>query len=133
MDIQVCEGGIIEPVKAGTNLFYTITPTNNGPDAAPDVKVIDTLPAGVTFQSATATQGSYVSGTGVWSVGDLPVEAVDLITNGGFETGDFTGWTVVTTADPGTTELTPYAVASGGSGWFGKLTFIIQRQGSRRT
>ena len=38
------------------------------------------------------------------------------ILNGGFESGDFTGWTTVT--GPGG-ELTPWQVASAGSGFFG--------------
>ena len=41
-----------------------------------------------------------------------PVEIV----NGGFEMGDFTGWTVVT--GPGG-ELEPWTISGGGSGWFG--------------
>ena len=33
----------------------------------------DLLPAGVTFQSFTATQGSYDEPTGVWTVGTVGV------------------------------------------------------------
>ncbi|HEY5595011.1 MAG TPA: DUF11 domain-containing protein, partial [Nitrospiria bacterium] len=51
-----------DPVTAGNNLTYTITVTNDGPDAATDAIVTDTLPAGVTFVSSSASQGS-CSGT----------------------------------------------------------------------
>jgi uncharacterized repeat protein (TIGR01451 family) len=51
------------PIFVGQQLVYTLTVTNNGPtDAANDVYVTDTLPASVTFVSATASQGS-CSGT----------------------------------------------------------------------
>ncbi len=57
---------------SGTNVTFTLTVTNNGgPDAANNIEVTDLLPAGLTFVSATAAQGSYNSGTGIWSVGSL--------------------------------------------------------------
>ena len=37
-----------------SNLTYTVTVTNNGPSAATNVVLTDTLPANVTFVSATA-------------------------------------------------------------------------------
>ncbi|HKI03810.1 MAG TPA: ExeM/NucH family extracellular endonuclease [Thermoanaerobaculia bacterium] len=43
-----------EPVIAGTNLTYTITVTNNGPDAAPAATWTDPLPAGTTFVSVSS-------------------------------------------------------------------------------
>ena len=48
------------PATASTNspLTYTIVATNNGPGAATGVGVTDTLPAGVTFNSASATTGT---------------------------------------------------------------------------
>ena len=41
------------------------------PDAAAGVSVNDLLPAGLSFVSASASQGSYVSGSGVWTVGSV--------------------------------------------------------------
>ena len=40
---------------AGSNIDYTLTVTNNGPSDAAAVSMTDTLPAGVTFVSATGT------------------------------------------------------------------------------
>ncbi|MFI5371632.1 MAG: hypothetical protein ACHQ52_08745, partial [Candidatus Eisenbacteria bacterium] len=56
----------------GATVSFTITLSNAGPDTATGVAVTDLLPAGLLNQSATASQGSYASGTGVWSVGTVP-------------------------------------------------------------
>jgi uncharacterized repeat protein (TIGR01451 family) len=56
---------------AGTNVTFTVTATNLGPSAVSALTVTDLLPSGYTFVSATPSQGSYVSGTGVWTVGAL--------------------------------------------------------------
>lgn len=50
---------------------FTLTVTNNGPDAGSSIVISDPIPLGVTFASATPSQGSYVSATGVWTVGSL--------------------------------------------------------------
>jgi uncharacterized repeat protein (TIGR01451 family) len=55
----------------GTNVTFTITLTNNGPVTATTVAVTDFLPAGLTFVSATPSQGSYNAATGVWTVGTI--------------------------------------------------------------
>lgn len=55
----------------GTNATFTITVTNNGPSDATGVAVRDQLPAGLTYVSSTPSVGTYNSGTGVWSVGNL--------------------------------------------------------------
>jgi uncharacterized repeat protein (TIGR01451 family) len=55
----------------GDTVTYTIEVTNNGPNGAIGVVVADSIPAGLTFVSSTAGQGSYDSGTGFWTVGAL--------------------------------------------------------------
>jgi len=55
----------------GSTITFTITLTNAGPATATGVTVTDLLPAGLTFVSATPSQGSYTSATGVWSVGTI--------------------------------------------------------------
>ncbi|MGK4567239.1 Ig-like domain-containing protein [Flavobacterium sp. 3HN19-14] len=56
---------------AGSNIVFTLTATNLGAANATGVVVNDLLPAGYTFVSATPSAGSYNSGTGVWTIGNL--------------------------------------------------------------
>jgi uncharacterized repeat protein (TIGR01451 family) len=60
-DLSITKTGPAE-VTVGENITYTITVTNNGPAAASAVQVIDPIPAGTTFVSATPDQGSCVQG-----------------------------------------------------------------------
>ena len=55
----------------GSNVTYTVSANNNGPSDAHSVVVTDLLPNGLTFVSATPSQGSYTSGTGAWAVGTI--------------------------------------------------------------
>lgn len=53
-----------DPVAAGNSITYTIELKCNGPDPAADVVVTDTLPAGVTFVSATGTNWTCLHAAG---------------------------------------------------------------------
>jgi uncharacterized repeat protein (TIGR01451 family) len=70
---------------SGGQIHYTITVTNNGPDASTNTTVTDILPAGVTFGSATPSQGSCSGTTTVTcNLGTLAGSAsatIDLIVN----------------------------------------------------
>ena len=57
--------------NVGENVTFTLTVTNNGPDATNNIQVRDILPAELDFVSSTASQGSYNSGSGIWAVGTL--------------------------------------------------------------
>jgi len=57
--------------NVGGTITFTITLTNAGPAGATGVKVTDLLPAGLTFVSATPSQGTYSALTGVWIVGTV--------------------------------------------------------------
>jgi uncharacterized repeat protein (TIGR01451 family) len=57
--------------NVGETVTFTVTLSNNGPDSATGVSVSDTLPAGLTFVSATPSQGSYDSSSGVWTIGTV--------------------------------------------------------------
>ena len=66
-------------VLASSNLVYTISVTNFGPSSASSVVVTDSLPANVTFVSAT---GGGVNNSGVvsWSLGTLASGQVSNVT-----------------------------------------------------
>jgi uncharacterized repeat protein (TIGR01451 family) len=84
-DVQVTNSAP-KGVVTGTDLTYTITAANNGPDAASKVVVSDTLPAGSTFVSVTPSAGTCtapaVGGTGavVCSLGSLAVSGTATVT-----------------------------------------------------
>ena len=54
--------------RAGGSLVYSITVTNNGPDAAANVIATDTLPTNVTFASGTGPNGALTATNGVVTV-----------------------------------------------------------------
>ncbi|HMX27848.1 MAG TPA: DUF11 domain-containing protein, partial [Blastocatellia bacterium] len=58
-------------VDIGQQVTFTITVSNAGPSTATGVVVSDPLPAGLAFVSATPSQGSYSSATGLWTVGTI--------------------------------------------------------------
>jgi uncharacterized repeat protein (TIGR01451 family) len=62
-DLSVTKTASPNPGQVGVPLSYRITATNNGPAIATNVIITDVLPPGVTFVSATATQGN-CNGTG---------------------------------------------------------------------
>src|SRR5204862_489059 len=45
--------------NVGDTVTFTVTLTNNGPNAASNVKITDLLPTGLTFATATPSQGTY--------------------------------------------------------------------------
>src|SRR5438067_3458044 len=56
-DLSVTKVDTPDPVNTGSNLTYTITVSNNGPDAAANASWSDTLPAGTTFVSMPDISG----------------------------------------------------------------------------
>ncbi len=101
----------------GDTLTYNITLTNNGAIAATGIEVTDLLPAGVTYLSDSASQGSYVNGTGLWTVGDVSAaDSATLLIAAMVDAG--TGESIITNeaaitaadqADPDTTNNTASA------------------------
>jgi uncharacterized repeat protein (TIGR01451 family) len=84
---------VLEPgsVTQGNNATFTLTITNNGPDAAPSVAVNDDLPPQLTLVSATPSSGTCVGTTNiVCNVGALNAGASATVT------------IIATMTDPGT-------------------------------
>ncbi len=76
-DLSIAKYDSPDPVAAGADLTYTLIVTNNGPSDASGVSVIDNLPAGTVFQSATTLTGSasHTSGNVTWDIGSLGIGA----------------------------------------------------------
>jgi uncharacterized repeat protein (TIGR01451 family) len=87
-DLSITKTAAVSPPAAGgvvptsTFVTYTITVTNNGPDAATTTTVTDTLPDGVFFVGGTTTQGTIdQSGSTITiNVGTLAKDATATIT-----------------------------------------------------
>ena len=77
-DLSITKVDDVDPVLGGDLLTYTIEVTNDGPDAAENVVVEDTLPAGATFESsAGCVSESFTAGVHTCDLGDLA--AADMI------------------------------------------------------
>jgi uncharacterized repeat protein (TIGR01451 family) len=53
-DLAVTKTTTPDPAQAGSSLIYTVRITNTGPSNAAGVRITDTLPAGVNFNTASA-------------------------------------------------------------------------------
>ena len=78
-DLALTKSGSPDPVLVGVNLTYTLAVTNSGPSDATGVVLTDTLPAGVSFVSAS--QGCAESGgTVTCNLGSLASSASASVT-----------------------------------------------------
>ncbi|MGV3639281.1 MAG: hypothetical protein ACO1NZ_02105, partial [Adhaeribacter sp.] len=66
-DIQVSNTAPSE-FNNGETVSFTVMVQNNGPDAATAVQILDPLPAGLSFVSASASSGSYDPASGLWTL-----------------------------------------------------------------
>lgn len=81
-DLAVTGSASPNPVQTGSQITYTFTVRNNGSDETPGATFEATLPAGVTFVSATSTLGQPVFAGGKVScdLGTLANQAVATLT-----------------------------------------------------
>src|SRR5207244_7316180 len=66
-DLAVSKSVSNSTPNVGDTITFTVNLRDNGPNSASNVQVSDVLPAGLTFVSATPSQGTYNSGTGLWT------------------------------------------------------------------
>ncbi len=100
-ELSVTQTDSPDPVNVVSPLSYTLTVDNNGPDDATGVTVTDTLPAGVTFQSASATQGSCSEAAGIvtCTLGDMisgATATINIALTAPISTGTITNTATVT-------------------------------------
>jgi len=67
----------------GSSVEFTVTVTNDGPDPAATIEVVDSLPPSLAIPDGMApftSQGSYAVNSGLWFVGDLQVAQTATLT-----------------------------------------------------
>ncbi len=104
--------------EIGTNVEFTITATNLGPDDASNVIVEDILPDGLIYYDHTTTHGTYDESTGIWSIGSL--------SNGG--TAELSLFATVDMVPP-SNEFTQLAMILDGSGSISGADWGIMLEG----
>jgi uncharacterized repeat protein (TIGR01451 family) len=107
-DLSVTKTASPDPVTPGTDLTYTITVTNSGPDPAPSALLGDALPAETTFVSLTVPGG--------WSCTTPAVGAGGTVscTHPSFAVGNAV-FTLVVHVNPATPAGTQISNAAGAS------------------
>jgi uncharacterized repeat protein (TIGR01451 family) len=68
------------PFSVGQQITYTLTVSNQGPSVEPQASLVDMLPAGVTFVSASVPPASQSAGSLTFQLGALAAGASDVIT-----------------------------------------------------
>lgn len=99
-DLSVIQSDTPDPVNVASSLAYSLTVSNAGPDDATGVTLVDTLPAGVVFQSASASQGSCAAAGGIvtCALGDVVAAstvAVNVVVTAPFSIGTISNSAVV--------------------------------------
>lgn len=96
-DVSITKSDSADPVPAGTDLVYTLTAKNAGPNPASQVRVVDTLPSDVSYKSddagcahsgstVTCNLGELLSGSSREVKITVAVPANLVYTNGGPKT-----------------------------------------------
>jgi uncharacterized repeat protein (TIGR01451 family) len=90
-DLELVKQADRTELSVGNTITFTTRLVNKGPSTATGIEVTDLLPAGITFNQATATAGTYNSATGKWQVASLSSgsEAVLTITATATQGGNF--------------------------------------------
>jgi uncharacterized repeat protein (TIGR01451 family) len=88
-DLAVTKTASPATVDTGTNITYTITVANNGPNSAANVTLTDNLPAGTTFVSNSAASGWTCFDPAVGTTGPITCSIASL------PNGDTATFTVV--------------------------------------
>ena len=79
-DLSLSNGEDNTSPSVGATVTFTVTLTNNGPLDGTGIIVTDMVPAGLTYLSSVADQGTYNSTTGIWNVGSVANGATATLT-----------------------------------------------------
>ena len=118
-DLALAKTADLASLLVGEAVVFTLTVTNpSSENAASGVAVTDLLPAGFTFSSATPSQGSYNSTSGVWTVGgvaaggaaSLAIQATAATNAGGLYWTNTAAITAYNQVDPNLADNTAQAV-----------------------
>ena len=96
-DLALTKSTLSTAAAQGSTITYTISTTNNGPDAAAAVTVTDVLPASLLFQSITVPAGWSCTTPAVGANGTITCSAATLAN------GATASFTLVTTVAPNAT------------------------------
>jgi len=98
VDIQVTQNVDNNTPIVGQTINYTINVTNNGPSQATGLTIKDSLPAGLTFQSAnTHGTGTYDENTGIWTIGNFNNGQTATLTINALVDSGFNNETIINT------------------------------------
>jgi uncharacterized repeat protein (TIGR01451 family) len=86
-NLAVTNGDAPDPVNSGATITYTQTITNNGPDAAANAKITESIGSGITFQSIAAPGGWSCSTPAIGGTGTINCSIASLANAG---SGSFT-------------------------------------------
>ncbi len=82
-DLSVAVNGPLTPTPVGQNIVYQVTVGDNGASDATGVTLVDTLPANVTFVSASSSAGPAPTQSGgvvTAAIGNIPAGQVVVVT-----------------------------------------------------
>lgn len=103
-DLSVTKTDSPDPVVAGSNLTYTITVENLGPETASNVSLTDAVPPNTTFVSLVAPAGWTATTPPVGGTGTVSATKASLTVAEGTEV-----FTLVVNVNPGTPDGTTYS------------------------
>ncbi|MCX7548765.1 gliding motility-associated C-terminal domain-containing protein, partial [Xanthomarina sp. F1114] len=93
----------------GSQIAFLISVTNDGPQDATGVEIVDLLPSGFDYVSFSTSSGTYNNVTGVWTAGTITNGATETLTINVVvnETGDYLNIAEVTASDLPDPDSTP--------------------------
>ncbi len=99
-DLAISKVDVSDPVVAGQQVSWTLQVDNAGPGTATSAQITDALPAGTSFVSASASQGScsHAGGTVTCALGNLAEGSSATATVTALVSADFSGGSLSNTA-----------------------------------